>query len=361
KRIVGDSGRYHVIRWNLGPGSAGANPGPACYGLGGGLPTVTDANLLLGALHAENALGGRIRLDRERAEAALRQHVAQPLGLDVLQAAAGIVKIVTTNMAIDLRLAFQQRGEDPRQFVLAAFGGAGPLQAARLARDLKIATVLVPLYPGLASAIGLVQTTVKHVYVQSSSGLLSNYPVAQFNHHFAELTERAMADVREEGFDADREVQIRRQVDMRYPHQGYQLAVPCPDSPLREADKPALKREFDALHQRIYGANAAEEDAELVTFRVIVEITVPRLELPEIAVGDGNPSPARQGTRPLYNLDTERFDEAAIYQRTQLRAGDRFDGPAIIEQFDTTTVVLTGQRAEVDRYGNLLIDTGAAL
>lgn len=343
----------------VGPHSAGALPGPACYGRGGETPTVTDANLLLGALGTDNILGGRMTMDAERARQAVEQHVAEPLGLDTIAAAAGIIKIVNTNMAIDLRLAFQSRGQDPRRFVLAAFGGAGPLHAAMLARELRIPTVLVPPYPGITSAIGLLQTLVKHVYVQSSVGLLSAFSVDRMNTLFDELRQRALADAAEEGFAADA-VAIRRQIDLRYRHQGYELAVTCPDGVLEDADKAALKQAFDGDHLRIYGASAPEEDAEVVTFRVIAEIAVPRLETPELEASGGDPSRAFKGERQLYDIDRAVFETARVYDRAKLFAGDRLSGPAIIEQFDSTTVVCAGQALEVDRRGNLIIDTGVA-
>ena len=166
-----------------------------------------------------------------------------------------------------------------------------------------------------------------------------------------------MADIAEEGFDAA-DVAISRQLDMRYPHQGYQLAIDCPDGPFTEQTKPGLKRDFDQTHARVYGASAPDENAEIVTFRVIAEIETPRLALPKIETGDGDPSIAITGERNLYDFATGSFLPAIIYERAKLRAGDAIKGPAIIEQFDSTTVVLAGQSAEVDDIGNLIIDTG---
>ena len=341
----------------VGPESAGAIPGPACYGRGGDRPTVTDANLVLGALAADNVLGGRMTLDRAAAEQAIKAHVADPLGLDVVTAAAGIVRIVNTNMAVDLRLAFQSRGEDPRKYMLAAFGGAGPLHSAFLARDVGIPKVVAPLYPGLNSAMGLLQTSVRHVYLQSSLSRLSRIDVGRMAEIFAGLEARAAEDIRDEGFAPDR-VALTRQLDMRYQHQGYQLAVDCPAGALTVADLPGLKTAFDATHRRIYGASAPDEDAEVVTFRVIAEIAVPRLRLPEIAAG-GDAGAARIATRPLYDASAAAYVDAAIYDRAKLTAGSRFDGPAVVQQFDSTTVILPGMSCEVDAWGNLIIETGA--
>ena len=339
----------------VGPQSSGADPGPACYGKGGALPTVTDANLVLGALGSGNALGGRLTLDRECAEAAIRTQLAEPLGLDVIESAAGILKIVNSNMAVDLRLAFQYRGVDPRDFALVAFGGAGPLHASVLAEELKIPTVLVPPNPGLNSAMGLLQTKVKHVYLRSDLGLLSGYEPDRMNERFAELRARAMEDVREENFDLS-EVQFRHQVDMRYLHQGYELAIDCPETGMTEADKKSLKTQFDERHRMVYGANAEGEDAEIVTFRLLAEITVPSLTVPPLATGDGDVDRARTEIRPLYDLGTGAFRDAPIYDRAKLLAGDCIDGPAVVEQFDSTTVITAAQRASVDSFGNIIIE-----
>ena len=343
----------------VGPRSAGADPGPACYGRGGTEPTVTDANLLLGALGAGSVLGGRMTMDPDLARAAIGEMVAEPLGLDPVEAAAGIVRIVNSNMAVDLRLAFQRRGADPRDFALVAFGGAGPLHAAALARDTGIAQVVVPLAPGLNSAFGLLQTDVRHIYVKSSVGVLAGLSADAMEAEFADLEARARADVREEGF-AEGEVTLRRQIDMRYLHQGYQLAVDCMASPVDEAERAALKSRFDDLHARVYGASAPDEDAETVTFRVIAEIAVPQLQLPRIEAGDGDPSAAETGARELYDFEAGGFVPCTLYDRALLRAGDRIEGAAVIQQFDSTTVVLSGQSATVEAHGNLVIAAGDA-
>jgi N-methylhydantoinase A len=290
-------------------------------------------------------------LDRRRAEQAIMD-VARPLGLDLVTAAAGIVKIVNTNMAVDLRLAFQSRGEDPRRFALLAFGGAGPLHAAYLARDLGIPEVIVPLHPGLTSAMGLLQTDVRHLYLRSAVGLLSSYPVDEINAIFAELRRRATDDVSEEGLDVT-ELRLKQQIDLRYLHQGYHLTVDGPDGEITQTHKQPIKAAFDDLHRRTYGASAPEEDAELVTLRVVSEVPVPHLRLPRIAVG--RVADARIGERPLYDLTSAEFANAYVYDRARLGADDRITGPAIVEQYDSTTVVLADQVLTVDDFGNLLI------
>jgi N-methylhydantoinase A len=339
----------------VGPRSAGSVPGPACYGRGGEEPTVTDANVALGALSGDTILAGSLRIDAGRAARAI-ETVAKPLGLDVLQGAAGILRIVNTQMAVDLRLALQEQGQDPRKFALVAFGGAGPLHAAALARSVGIPTVLVPPYPGLNCAIGMLQTSVRHSYLKSEVGVLSRFPTGRMNDLFRELREQALAEASEEGF-AHEAVKLTRLLDLRYPHQGYTLPVACP-ADITDADKARLKHAFDEVHLQVYGQSAPREDAEIVTFRLQAEIEVPRLELPALAHGDGRAGRALKGERPLFDIDENRFVRATVYDRQALMAGDRIAGPAIIDQFDATTVLLGGQTATVDDTATLIIQTG---
>ena len=339
----------------VGPRSAGSVPGPACYGRGGEEPTVTDANVALGALSADTVLAGSLRLDAARAARAI-ESVAKPLGLDVLQGAAGILRIVNTQMAVDLRLALQEQGQDPRKFALVAFGGAGPLHAAALARSVGIPTVLVPPYPGLNCAIGMLQTSVRHSYLKSEVGVLSRFPTQRMNELFRDLRQQALAEASEEGFAHDA-VKLTRLLDLRYPHQGYTLPVACP-AEITDDDKPRLKQAFDDVHLQVYGQSAPKEDAEIVTFRLQAEIEVPRLELPKLARGDGRAERALKGERPLFDIDANRFVRAKVYDRQKLMAGDGIAGPAIIDQFDATTVVLGGQSATVDGTATLIIETG---
>ena len=339
----------------VGPSSSGATPGPACYGRGGKNPTVTDANVVLGALGSAGRLAGTLLLDEGRAKAAIEQKIARPLGIDLIEAAAGIIRIVNTHMTVDLRLALQEQGQDPRRFALLAFGGAGPLHAGYIARALKIPRILVPLHPGLNCAMGLLQTAARHAYMQSAVGLLSHFPTAQINEVFRKLTERAYAEAAEEGFDRCA-VQLVKRLDLRYLQQGYTLGVTCPDDDLIEADRSKLKSAFDLLHAQVYGQSAADEDAEIVTFRINAEISVPQLQVPATPALDGGIERATKGVRPLYDVDRNTFVDARVFQREKLTAGDVIDGPAIIDQFDATTLVHGDQRLTVNTIGTLIID-----
>src|SRR5579863_3443377 len=352
---VGEIGKDGLLK--VGPRSAGSAPGPACYGRGGTEATVTDANLLLGALSGDTLLAGTLRLDAAAARAAL-ERTGAALGLDALQTASGIVRIVNTHMAVDLRLALQEQGQDPRSFALVAFGGAGPLHAATLARSVGIPTVLVPLYPGLNCALGMLQTSVRHSYLKSEIGSLGRIAVERVNELFAVIETLAMREAAEEGFSADR-VKITRLLDLRYPHQGYSLCVPCP-APFDQTARQTVKQAFDLLHQNVYGQSAPKEDAHIVTFRLQSEITVPRLALPELRRTDGNTARAIKGQRRLYDTTQQKFDKVNVWDREKLVAGDRFEGPAVIEQFDSTTVALAGQMVTVDSTGTLVIEERGA-
>ncbi len=339
----------------VGPRSAGAIPGPAAYGRGGTEPTVTDANLVLGALGSASLAGG-LKLDTDAARRAI-ETVGAPLGLDAIEAAEGILRIVNNRMAVDLRLALQAEGQDPRKFALMAFGGAGGLHAAEIARMVGIPRVLIPTRPGLNCAMGLLQTAVRHHYLRSRMGALSTFPIDAIASTFGELESRARADVRDEGFASD-QVTLRRFVEMRYRQQGYQLAVPCPH-PFAEDDRARLKRAFDDLHRQTYGQAAENEDAEIVTFRLEAEIAVPTLQLPELTNGDGRWQRAQVGETLLWDLGTHRYATAAVLDRALLMRGDVVPGPAIVNQLDATTVLPAGQSLGVDRLGTLVIETGA--
>lgn len=341
----------------VGPESSGSMPGPVCYRRGGTQPTVTDANLVLGSLSPDSPLAGSLRLDIAGARNAINKKIAVPLGLNLLQAATGIIKIVNTHMAVDLRRALREQGQDPRQFTLMPFGGAGPLHACYLARAVGISTILVPVYPGINCATGLLQTSVRHSYLRSAVGSLSQFPAAQMNEMFEGLEQQARVEASTEGFESSA-VSLTRQIELRYPHQGYTLAVECPAESILEQHKEQIRSSFDALHKRIYG-QAADEDPELVTFRVTSEISVPNFKTARIETGDGNPQRALTGERQLYDADLQVHFVAKVYDRKLLRAGDAVEGPSIIDQYDSTTVVLSDFVATVDSFGILSIQQRA--
>jgi N-methylhydantoinase A len=336
----------------VGPQSAGAKPGPACYGRGGELPTITDCNLVLGHLSEDNFLGGQMRLDLVRARQAVATQVAKPLGIDPLKAAEGIVRVIEVKMEEAIKAISTMRGHDLRDFMLLAFGGAGPVHAGRIARDLGMAGLIVPLYPGVYSAIGLIMSDVKHDYVQSKMQPMSELTAADVDAMFDRLEALAAADLRADGFAAE-QIKIGRALDLRYAGQGYEITLPCEPKALRDSGLAGLRARFDQQHQSMFGHMAPEQAVEVVSYRVRGLGLVPPVELPRFAPTGATLADALRETRRV------RFDgrdvECPVYQRERLDVGLSLPGPAILDQFDCTTVIHAGQTARVDEWKNLIV------
>jgi N-methylhydantoinase A len=335
----------------VGPQSAGAVPGPACYGRGGVAPTITDCNLVLGYLGEDSFLGGQMRLDAGKARTAIENKIARRLGLTLTQAAQGIVRIIDVKMQEAIKAISTMRGHDLRDFMLLAFGGAGPVHAGRIARDLGMAGVIVPRYPGVFSAIGLLVSDVKHDYVQSKLMPLSEVTPEAVNATFERLAAQVRAELGDDGFSPEH-VRIERALDMRYAGQGYEVAVPCPVRPLEPADLPRLRLAFDQQHKQMSGHMAPDEPVEIVSYRVRGTGLVPPVQMPKFK---------RAGTTLADALRTRRrvvFDEGAVecpvYQREQLDVGLSIAGPAVLEQLDCTTVIGPGEVARIDEWKNLI-------
>ncbi len=336
----------------VGPESAGAVPGPACYGRGGTEPTVTDANVRLGYLSVDNFLGGRMAGNAELAQKALRK-VGDALGLDDVALARGILKIVDTQMAVGLRMALMERGADPRDFVLAAFGGSGPVHAVRLAQELGIGRVLVPRFPGIACSMGLLNTVVKYVYLQSFLARFHQADPVAIERGFAELRDRALKDREIEGLD-DTTSEIIYQLDVRYPRQGYELSVTVDHS----AGKPvisldAIREQFHRQHHSYYGISAPEEEPEVVNLRLVLHGRIPQMKWSPPQVEGGN---AIKGHRQCWFESAGGFVSTPIYDRARLTPGSEMEGPAIVEQTDSATVIEPRMTFAIDPVGNLVID-----
>ena len=269
--------RFGVLK--VGPESAGAMPGPACYGRGSEMPTITDCNLVLGHLSEDNFLGGRMRLDIAAARRAVEEKVARPLGMGAAEAAEGVARIIDVKMEEAIKAISTMRGHDLRDFMLLAFGGAGPVHAGRIARELGMAGVIVPLYPGVYSAIGLIMSDVKHDYIQSKMTPLRELTPADVNAMFARLEAAAAEELHDDGFSPG-QIRIQRALDMRYAGQGYEITMPCADEPLRDGGLDALRRQFDDQHKTMFGHNAPEELVEIVSYRVGGVGLVPPVEMP---------------------------------------------------------------------------------
>lgn len=326
----------------VGPHSAGAAPGPACYGRGGTLPTVTDANLALGRLASDSLLGGQMRVDVEAARRAIHDHLAAPLKLTIEQAAEGIIRVVNTTMIGAIRRLTVERGLDPRDFTLCPFGGAGPLHGAELAAEIGITETLVPIAPGITSAIGLLMSNLREDRTRTHVCAADAGHIAEIEAVLEALSAEAKQRLR---LPSSR---VRRRLGMRYLGQRYEIVVPITDETL---DVERITADFHAAHEKMYGYQRPGEAVQLVTVWASAEVDIQAIELPRAAPATGTPQP------PAHRNVTfgGQACQTAVYRRQSLGAGTRLRGPAIVEQLDSTTVVWPDQPLVVDDYGNLVL------
>src|SRR6516162_7158265 len=338
----------------VGPKSAGADPGPACYDRGNDEPTVTDANVVLQTLNPAQLLGGRMPIRADLAQTAI-DRIAARLGIDALAAAQGIIAVVTANMARAIRVISVQRGHDPRDYTLVAFGGAGPLHAARLAAELDIRRVLVPRNPGILCAMGLLLADLRADFAATRLFALSSTVISEVEGVVAELRERCAVWFTEAGIEANNQ-RTALSVDMRYAGQNYELSVPLPAGPVTPATVDALAAGFADAHQRLYGFVAKDEPMQLVTFRAEATGIVHKADIGPTADAGPNPSAAELGRRDVWLREIAAFVSCPLYDREKLLAGNHIVGPAIVEQMDATTLIVPGATATVDPYLNLLLE-----
>lgn len=342
--------------FRVGPQSAGADPGPACYGRGGTLPTATDAQLLLGRLRADRGLlGGGMRLDRGLAESAMRT-VADGLGMDVEEAALGALQIQKYGMTQAIELNSVRRGYDPREFTLVAAGGAGPLFACDIALELEIARVLVPPHPGIIAATGLLATDLQHEFVATERHQLKALDAARLASRYEELVAQAIAQLDADRVPEERRL-VRRLADCRYAGQGYEVRTEAPAGAVDDAWVAELAERFHAAHEAEYG-HRFDAPIEIINIRAVAVGRVDELTAVELERGDGDPARAKTLEREVvFDVGgTAERHLTPFYERELLRAGDRFAGPAVVEQYDTTTVIPPGLAAEIDAHGNIVVD-----
>ena len=338
----------------VGPRSAGADPGPACYGRGGTEPTVTDANLVLGRINPDYFVGGEARLDRGRAVEAIEERIAQPLGMPVMEAAAGMVAVVNAHMARILRVVSVARGLDPREFSLIAFGGAGPLHAADLAADLGIPRVVVPEAPGLFSALGLLWADLRADFSGTVRRNVAVENAAALQAALERVEREAQAWLEREKVPAARR-QLARSAEMRYPLQNYEINVALPAGRVDAAWMRRACQAFHAAHERLYSYCDREAPVQLVNLRVAA---IGRTERPRpraLPRGGARPAGALKATRQVHFQETGDFVACPVLDRERLRPGNRLRGPAVIEQADSTILVPPSFRAEVDGHGRLVM------
>jgi N-methylhydantoinase A len=347
---IDEGGALHV-----GPRSAGAEPGPVCYGRGGTEPTITDANVVLGRLAPEQFLGGEMRLDRAAAEAALRERVAMPLGVDLERAAAGMLEIATASMADTVRHVTLEQGLDPRDFTLVAYGGGGPLHAAAVARELAIRTVIIPPAPGHFSAFGMLIADLRRDIVQTLFRQLDELDMGELEAQFQRLEAEGRQALERSGVTTDRIV-FERAADMRYVGQEHTVAVSMPGTVADEAARQQIKRLFDQAHEQRYSHSAPGEAADVVSLRVSAIGRLSKPKLPEIAQGEPTPSQAAYRGSRVVIFEGLGALSCQVYDRTKLLAGNLMTGPAVIEEPAAVTVLGPDDTAVVNRFGQLVLD-----
>ena len=352
----GSIARVEMGALHVGPESAGAQPGPVCYGLGGGEPTITDANLILGRLGADRFLGGEMRLDLDGAKRALDERVATPLGLDLTQAADGILRIATTKMSHMVRWVTTERGLDAADFTLVAYGGAGPLHAAMVARELRIARVVVPRAPGHFSAYGMLVADLRRDFVNTWFTPLAEASFPAMENIYAEMERRGREAVSKSQV-AIAGVAVQRSADMRYVGQEHAVTVELPVELFHAEDRDGIKRRFDAVHETRYGYSAPGEKAEIVSLRSAITGLMRKPTFEPIAAGNAEPPAAAfRGTRPVYFAEAGRHVDTPSFDREALLADNRIAGPALIEEYASTTVAHPGDVVTVDAFGDLVIE-----
>jgi len=343
--------------FRVGPRSAGAEPGPACYGKGGDEPAVTDAQVVLGRLDPEHFLGGDLTIDASLSEKAIRKHIAKPLKLSLDEAALGILKIVNNNMALAINANSVAKGIDPRNFSLMGFGGAGPLHSVSLAAAIAAKDVIVPVQPGITAATGLLVTDLQYEYTHSTLLILDKASKGEFakaNIALDELFARANQQLDADGIEPKRR-RFRQIAECRYAGQGFELRADMPDGHLGKESAAAITENFYQAHKQVYGHAFRDQSCEIVTLRVVATVEVDTLKLPKLAKG-GRKDPA---DAVLYTRRTVFDDGKALetprYRRDKLLADDRVAGPALIVQHNSTTLIPPGYTATVMTYGDMLV------
>jgi len=342
----------------VGPHSAGAAPGPICYGRGGTEPTVTDANVVLQVLNPTHLLGGRMTISQAAARDAIAR-LGVPIGLDAIATAQGIISVVTANMAKAIRVISVQRGYDVREYSLVAFGGAGPLHAARLARELEIPRIVVPKHPGILCAMGLLLTDLRTNASMTRLLPLEDAALGAMREAMDDLERRAAEWFAREDIPASARV-LSRQIDLRYVGQNYEFSVPLPDGPIVAAMLPLLREGFERMHRQMYGYVAPEAPVQMTTFRVEATGIVRKAVLPVAPPAAADAAAAIVGRREIYFPETGGFVSCPVYDRDRLQHGNQLSGPAVIDQMDSTTLLLPQQTARIDAGLNIIIESGSA-
>jgi N-methylhydantoinase A len=337
----------------MGPQSAGSNPGPACYNLGGQLPTCTDADLILGYLDKDFFAGGKIPLNYEKAGKAIKEHIADKMKMDIVEAAAGMYQVINVNMASGVREVSVKRGEDPREFPLVVAGGAGPVHACMIALELEIPVMIVPKESSIFCAAGMLMSDLKHNFVRTYSTLLHHLDQNKFHSLFAEIKQEALELLKAEHIP-ESAVQLVYSLDMRYLKQYHELNVTVTEEEIQTGNMDSIAAKFHPEHNQFYGYSLEEEKTpiELINLRLLSIGKTVKPKFMKENYDEENPAKALKNKRKAWLPLKRRFEEVPVYDGAKLRYGNKIEGPAIIEQVNTTTFVTPEYNVLCDRYGS---------
>jgi N-methylhydantoinase A len=338
----------------VGPESSGADPGPACYGLGGEEPTVTDAALILGYLDPDYFLGGEMKLDKEKAARAIKQKVADPLGFDLIEAAWGIHRVVTENMASAARIHILEKGRDPRRFALLAFGGAGPIHAWQVAKLVGFPQIIAPLAAGVTSALGFLVTPVATDLVQTYISKINEVDWDRVNRLVEEMEKLGVEQVTAGGVSSH-EIMVTRSADMRYVRQGREISVPIPNGKLSRKNVETIMQSFYSVYKDLYSRYLTDVPIETVSWRVAVSGPRPKIQLKKLedSLQGGL---ALKKKRSVYFPEYRGFKECPVYDRYRMGLGTNLTGPAVVEERESTLVVGPGGKLRIDDYLNAIVE-----
>jgi N-methylhydantoinase A len=343
----------------VGPQSSGSMPGPVCYGRDGTEPTVTDANLILGRLDEHNFLGGEMPLYLDLAKQAMDDKIAKPLSLDVTKAADGILRIAVTQMSLAVKAVTTERGLDAGSFTMVVYGGAGPLHASAIAREIGIRKVLIPHAPGYFSAYGMLFSDLRYDYVRSVFRRLDSLSFDEIEAYYKEMEDEGRASIGASQIRPE-EIVFERAADMRYFGQEHAVTVDLPNEFFVNKDRSAIKNHFDGVHKVRYGTSAPKEAADIVSLRVTVMGRMKKPPRNNVEVGQITPdSKALRAHKQVYFRSAGQFVETPVYRRDLLKSGNEFEGPALVEEHASTTLVQPGDSVKVDQLGNLQISIGS--
>jgi N-methylhydantoinase A len=340
----------------VGPASAGSDPGPACYELGGEKPTVTDANLLLGYLNKDYFLGGEMRVSEAKAREAMRKHIAEPLGLSEVEAAAGVSRIINQSMADATKVVSVERGHDPREYALVSAGGACSIHACKIAEEVGCRTVIVPKAASVFCALGMLESDIRLDHVRSFNALIPGIDLAAFNEAIRQVEARALAELLQEGVERERATLLRH-LDVRYVGQHHEVTIQIPHGEaIAEGHLAGIAESFHRAHERLYTYASPENLLEVMNLRVTAVGAVDKTGLNRKGLGGEEAGGARKGERRVYFAETAGFRAVPVYERDRLSPGNRLAGPAVVEERITTVVVHPGWSLRVDEYENLVLE-----